>query len=456
MAGSDEVGGATGDDARVIAWLESELAGRVVSWERQPRWRPMWFVEIDRAGTFERVVVRGERADCPLVFPLDHEMRFQRLLEQQGIPVPHVHGWCDEPRAYAMAAVPGKPDFAGVAAEDRAAIVDDYLHVLARIHALPVEPFAAAGIVRGTSPADAALVGTRRFDRVFRSTKVRPDPLMEFVLGWLQRHPMPESDRESPVVWDSGQFHHDGKKVLAVMDVELGHIGDPMMDLAAWRMRDTVIPYGDFDQIYDRYTEISGTPVDRAAIQWHHLFFTLTNALSFHNPLAEPVPDTDYMTYAHWVSETNLHTVETMADYLGLELDEVDIPDPIVSPVSAPHEHLSRSLRSIKVDDPFVAYQVRIAFRLARHLERFDQIGAEVMQLDRADVAAITGRTSADWEDCEAQLEQFVLADDGVHDMQLVALFDRRWRRYKALMGPPGSAMAAHHVMQPLGRSLLP
>ena len=48
-----------------------------------------------------------------------------------------------------------------------------------------------------------------------------------------------------------------------------------------------------------------------------------------------------------------------------------------------------------------------------------------------------------------------MLADDGTHDRELVELFNRRWRRYKALMGPPGSAMAAHHVMQPFGCSLL-
>jgi hypothetical protein len=145
-----------------------------------------------------------------------------------------------------------------------------------------------------------------------------------------------------------------------------------------------------------------------------------------------------------------------MAEYLGVELADVPIPDPVMSPVSASHEHLSRSLRSIKVDDPFVAYQVRIAFRLARHLERFDQIGAELVDQDRADLAALTGRAPIAWDECEAALERFVLADDGAHDRELVVLFNRRWRRFKALMGPPGSAMVAHHTMQPLGRSLLP
>lgn len=444
-----------GDDARILAWIAGLLGGTITSWSRQPRWRPMWFVDVDVDGTVTSVVVRGERSDTELQFPLDHEMRFQQLLEQQGVAVPHVYGWCDEPRAYAMAAVPGRPDFGGVADSDRDTIVDEYLRELAKIHALPIEPFVDAGIIRGTSPADAAHVGTRQFLRTFRASKVRPDPLMEFVLGWLGRHPLPESDREAAVVWDSGQFHHDGTHFLAVMDVELGHLGDPMMDLAAWRMRDTVIPFGEFDRLYDRYSEISGIPVDRTAIQWHHLFFTLTNSLSFHAPLAQPIPDTDYMTYAQWVSETNLHTIETMAEYVGIELEDVPIPRPASSPVAAPHAHLSRSLRNIKVDDAFVAYQVRIAFRLARHLERFNEIGAEVLDQDRADIAALTGRPAPHgWDECEAELERFVLADAGAHDRELIELFNRRWRRFKAMMGPEGSAMAAHHVMQPLGRWL--
>jgi hypothetical protein len=46
-------------------------------------------------------------------------------------------------------------------------------------------------------------------------------------------------------------------------------------------------------------------------------------------------------------------------------------------------------------------------------------------------------------------LESFVLADEGRHDPELVVLFNRRCQRYKALMGPVGSAMARHHRMQP-------
>ncbi len=168
----------------------------------------------------ERVVVRGERSDTPLVFPLEHEMLFQRLLDEHGIPVPHVHGWCDEPRAYAMAAVPGTPNFDGTPADQRATIVDEYVQTMARMHGLPIDKFVDAGVIRGSSPADAAHVGIRRFEHVYRSTKVRPDPLMEFVLGWLRRHPLPVSNREAPIVWDSGQFHHQDGHFVSMIDVD--------------------------------------------------------------------------------------------------------------------------------------------------------------------------------------------------------------------------------------------
>ena len=107
-----------------------------------------------------------------------------------------------------MSAVPGRPDFAGTTPDERATIVDEYVQTLARLHQLPIEPFVEAGIVRGGSPADAAHVGIRRYEQLYRAGKVRPDPLLEFALGWLRRHRLPDSDREAPIVWDSGQFHH--------------------------------------------------------------------------------------------------------------------------------------------------------------------------------------------------------------------------------------------------------
>ncbi len=136
--------------------------------------------------------------------------------------------------------------------------------ILARMHPLDPEPYARAGIVRRRTPRSRASSGCDVYEDGYRRTKMRPDPFLEFCLGWLARNPVDSHGREAPVVWDSGQFHHEDGRVTAILDLELGHVGDPMMDLAAFRMRDTVLGFGDMRVLYDQYAKHSGAPVDLA------------------------------------------------------------------------------------------------------------------------------------------------------------------------------------------------
>ncbi|MEM7140036.1 MAG: phosphotransferase family protein [Actinomycetota bacterium] len=437
-------------DDNIAGWFETEFGGTVIDLTRQTRWRPVWFATVERDGERHDLCVRGDRTDMPLIFPLEHEMTLQRLLGEHGIPVATVRGWIDEPMAYVMDRVSGQEHFPDVPDEERAAAVDDYLAILARIHALPVEPFAAAGIRRADDPAESGLVGLRRYEEHYRSQKVHPDPFLEFCLGWLARNPVDTRGREAPIVWDSGQFHHENGRIVAVLDLEIGHIGDPMMDLAAWRMRDTIVGYGDMAALYARYEELSGAPVDIEAIQWHHMMFTLSNQLAYSHALREPSPASDLMTNLQWCYETNLFATEAWAEKLGLDLPTVDMPEPRVSTADVGHAHMTRALRSIATDDPFVQHEVRVLFRLARHLARRDEIGDAVEAADLDDLERLLGARPHDWRDGEAKLERFVLDDaTGAHDHELVRLFHRRNLRAHMTLGPPGSAMTHHHTIQP-------
>ena len=436
-------------DGNIARWFEHDFGGTVIELARQTRWRPVWFATVDRGGTRHELVVRGDRTDMPLIFPLEHEMNFQRLLGDHGIPVATVRGWIDEPMAYVMDRVGGEEHFGDTSDTDRAAAVDDYLAILARLHALPVEPFAAAGIRRAADPSEAGLVGLRRYEEHYRSLKAHPDPFLEFCLGWLRRNPIDTTGREAPVVWDSGQFHHAGGKILAVLDLELGHLGDPMMDLAAWRMRDTIVGYGDMRKLCARYEELSGAPVDLQAIRWHHMAFTLSNQLAYSHALRDPSPASDLMTNLQWCCETNLFATEAWAEHLGIDLAGVEVPEPRFSTADVGHRHLVRALRSVATDDPFVRHELRVLFRLARHLQRRDEIGDAVERADLSDLERLLGARPHDWRDGEDKLEAFVLADTaGRHDTELVRLFHKRNLRAHMLLGPAGSAMTHHHTIQ--------
>ena len=169
--------------------------------------------------------------------------------------------------------------------------------------------------------------GHRQLEQLFRATKRHPDPFMEFCLGWLHRHLPDSQGREAGVVWDSGQFHHADGHLVAILDLEFGHVGDPMVDLAIWRMRDTLIPFGNFAQLYARYESLTGSPVDLEAIKRHHFAGTLSNQLMFGAAVLDPVAETDLMNNMQWNSETNLHATEALGEYLDIELPTVETPE---------------------------------------------------------------------------------------------------------------------------------
>lgn len=436
---------------RIIAWVECNFGGQVVQIERQARWRPIYFIDVEREGERFSLVARCARTDMPMLFSLHHEMTIQHQLCEHGIPGPRVIGWCDDPECYVMERVAGIGDFAGLDAQARENVLHEYIRVLARMHALPTEAFKQAGVFHAERAEEAHLAGQRGFEKLYRANKKRPDPFLEFCLGWLRRHLIARPTRESVVVWDSGQFHQEDGRLVAVMDVELGHVGDPMMDLAGLRMRETILGFGDLAKLYAYYTEVSGHDVDLEAIRFHHIFFALSNSLSNNSALAEPPVGSDYMVNLQWTNETTRFALEAIAEAERIDLPEIALPEAEDMPTAVPFAHLARLLGRVSVDDPMLQLELRGAFRLARHLARWDEIGRAIVESNLDDIEALTGTRPANGREGDAALEAFVVSDEGRHDRELVALFNRRLQRAQALNGPAGSAIARHNRIQPIG-----
>jgi aminoglycoside phosphotransferase (APT) family kinase protein len=430
---------------RVVEWLQHDVGGRVLRCERQARWRPAYFVDLERGDDVIALYVRGDRVDSPSAFPLEHEYLYQSMLADRGIPVAAVRGWCDEPKAYVMDLLPGRFDFEGVPDAERQAVMEDYIDILVRLHQLDVAPFGAAGVVRAESPARASVIGLEHFEqRAYRALKQRPDPFLEFALAWCKRNRPDSNGRESAIVWDAGQFLHDRGRVTALLDLEFGHIGDPMMDLGGMWTRNAFIPFGDMPSLMRRYEQRSGTTVDIGAVQYHSILWHLSNPLEFHATLAEPVAGSDYMLNRSWVIESNLIALEGIAASLGAPLGDVDEPTLIESGSGPAHQHLTRMLEEITPDAGFGRYQMRIAVRLSRHLDRLDEAGPAVLAADLDDLYRLLGVRAGSWAEAEVQLEAFVIADEGRHDAELIELFHRRLHRARMLNGPAGSWITEH------------
>ena len=438
--------------ARITGWLERDLGGRVVRIERQARWRPAWWVDLERDGELLPLYVRGDRIDSPSAFPLEHERVFHQMLAERGIRVARVHGYRDaSPKAYVTDRVPGRDNFEDETDEVRRSAMKDYVDILLELHKLDVAPFAEAGIARAATPQQSHLIGLRHFaERAYRSRKRRPDPFLEFALAWLSRNVPRNPGREAVIVWDAGQFHQLDGRIVALLDLEFGHIGDPLADLAGLWVRNPFIPLGDVAALMRRYQDGTGALVDIVAVRWHYILWALSNQLEFHAALADPVPGSDYMLNLHWCIETNLMALEAIATGAGVELGEVEEIAPAVSAYGPAYRHLEGSLAGLPSGDPVSRYELRKSVRLARHVERVGEIGDQVVAADLADIAKLTGWRPDGWAEGEADLERFVLGDDGTHDEELVRIFHRRLHRARMLNGPAGSWITRHRdVPQP-------
>src|SRR6516165_31975 len=141
-----------------------------------------------------------------------------------------------------------------------------------------------------------------------------------------------------------------------------------------------------------------------------------------------------------------------LADLLDVELPTVDVPEPRRTRADATYGHLVRSLARMRPDDEFMAHEIRLAFRAARHLARVNEIGDAVVEADLDDIAELLGWRPATWYEGDEALERFVLTcvaeDDDSHNEDLVRLFHRRNLRVHMQLGPPGSKMVEHFRAQ--------
>jgi aminoglycoside phosphotransferase (APT) family kinase protein len=110
-----------------------------------------------------------------------------------------------------------------------------------------------------------------------------PSPAFELGFRWLEQH-RPASSATTVVHGDFrlGNLIIDGNGLRAVIDWELGHLGDPMEDLGwlctkAWRFanKPRVGGFGDVDDLVAAYEARSGATVDRDALRWWETLGTL-------------------------------------------------------------------------------------------------------------------------------------------------------------------------------------
>ena len=265
------------EEKDIARWLETEMGCSDVSIQRMRRWRPIMQADVTRNGKKERFFLKGQRTWPTHPYPLDYERDMQQVLFENGIRVPAIPGWVPDPETIVMEWVEGGRD-AGLiqeAIESGSTMTDDrwqaslrYMELLGELHAIPVERFAERGAELPSNNTELMLGNFERFHAMSSQVEVS-DPFIAFISGWLRRNCPQNKAGMAFLTGDCGQFLTDGPNITCLMDFEIGHIGDPMRDLACFRGRHPIENMGDLPALFRKYEEASGTKLDWEGMAFH-------------------------------------------------------------------------------------------------------------------------------------------------------------------------------------------
>ena len=439
VAGRDEQGWRAALEPRwqrAVAEVERMVGGRVVRAVRQARWRPAWDFDVERDGAIVPVYFRGDRTEGSGVYGLEHEHGVLRVLAANGIPVPRVYGFCDEPRGIVMERAPGRANLATARDNDeRRAVLDHYVELLVAMQRIPVAEFEALGFHRPTTARELALADLPRWEQSFRARKKRPEPLIELVLRWLHGHLPEDRTRACFATGDAGQFLFENGRVTAVIDLELAFLGDPLADLGAMRSRDTSEPLGDLSRGYRRYAELTGEPIDASALHFHTVRFALNTPLAVAPLCADPPPGFNLAQYLSWYLVYGRLPLEVIAEVEGIALD----PPPAQAAAETAHASrfgVAHDTLVALLESGERSYATDTALRVAQYVREIDRHGARVAAQDASELAALLGRRIHDPWEADAALEARVAAADRYETATIVRYLHRRTLRHESLLRP--------------------
>lgn len=447
----------------VINWVSEVTGGEVVRADRIPggATREAWYVDVrDVGGVVQPLFVRfsAERLATRSAFhPLAVEAEMMIALRNAGITVPNVIAVHPTREAILSERVSGATWFYRIQdPEEQVRVARDFMVKLARLHSLDPRTL--------TLPSFGPVKTARQhaLDRVaeIRWRGTAPDgsidPLLRLTVDWLERN---VPDYEGPVVvvqgdTGPGNFLYEDGHVTAILDWELSHFGDPMDDIAWVSLRTVQDTFTHLPDRLREYEEHSGHPIDEARVWYYRLFAEATMFSLRPNegaaadagkgrPAARDIGNALMYPQLHrrlWLA--------ALTEVMGLELGLPECPPPAATPEWHPlFDEVLDSLQTIvpRVADPLASQWTKGLARAVKYLQELDLSGRDFAELERADIAAVLGRSPATLtqgraalaaaahagkvadEDYVRVLWNKVLRDDHLLRTASGALHDRTW-----------------------------
>ena len=422
----------------ICKWVREELGGEVTNIVRQRRWRPVWRVEVRGDGLPDALLFKSDRPWPAHPYPLKYEYDILRVLQNNGILIPKLMGMCPEPEAIVMEWVEGGRDpgmvmeaeeNASVMTPDRWAASLSYMESLADIHRIPAQEFAETGMEMPHGPEEIALNSVDRFYAMCQEQNV-VDPLMEFCAIWLRRNVPQDLSDPCFVTGDCGQFLSSGPELTAIIDMEVGHLGDNHHDLACFRGRHPIENMGDLPALYRHYEKALGRPVDFHKIAYQTIVFMSVGYYAPLFALANDAPGGDWVESAVQVAMIGRRCLEAMAEIEGVSLDTIELPEPRKTPMEdMALAKLGAEIRGIPTSPGFEGWQRGIIASIADYLVNQQHYSAWAEQEDLNDAEELLGTRPADLPAADLALIEYIKGAGPEDDKTLIKLLYRRMLR---------------------------
>jgi hypothetical protein len=403
-------------------WIERHVGGQVVRIDRVPRWRPSWTVDFERDGKMLPLYVKGSREGFSSPRPVQFEGRVFQILSENGLPAPRQYGYCEEAQAIVMQRLPGRTrPRPNDDPREWEAVLDQYIQALVNLHRLDPQLFADSGIPypRGSSELRLSLMNDVE-RTLYLPKKKRPEPCIEFMRLWMRRNLPAKSCRPAFITGDSFQMIYDQGKLLGFLDLEMGLIGDPMLELAGLTLRSLSEPTSDFANLCRRYAALSGEPLDLDAIFFHVVGTGVMSAEYMVDGLTNPDPKADYHEYYTYYLGSMRVALEVIAEIEGTVLHDFEAPLPRPSLAEVYLGYLRGAIQRMSLNTNYATYERDKSLTQMSFLERRDRYGGTFDREYLEELAGLLGYRPETRVAGDIALEAFVTESGAKHDEVLL------------------------------------
>ncbi len=434
------------------AWVVVSTGGRIVRTARVMGGasREAWLVDVVRDdGSTCNLFLRRDNGTGPMQgtpYTIGREATVYRALAGTPVPVPVVVASHPDGNTVLLERIEGEAYFPA-AGDAREQLAEQFVEILAALHTTDVRTLDLPLLVTPETPEEHATLELDVWEQLQRE-RGRPDPLVTFTLRWLRACVPTTVDRTVLVQGDTGpgNFMYRDGQIVAVVDWELAHFGDPMEDLAWVITRSLLQPFVPLGPWFRRYQELSGIAVDDARLHWWTAFAVVRCVIGegVVTVSGEANPERG-MIYGLLQMHRRV-TVDALARARGIDVRAASsTPDPAAT---APTERtrlfdlvadtIDDSLLPA-IDDPMVTHQGRSMSRLVRHLALVDRFGPRVGAQDAREISDLL---DVELSDVDAARTALITAidtgalDDGHHTDALLQLFRNETTRQAPLVQP--------------------